>query len=174
MRREATNRAVLLTNLRSLDVVVDQAEDGVEALERIDSRGPYDLVLLDDNMPHLCGPDAARQLRSRCGFAGEKGCLLTPGTRPTVCTAYYCPSYKQDLVDQQRWDALARALLELNDGRRGMNFRLNLSRRFVLKQVTKAGSTHPLDFVWDRLRVNGADIGAAGKRKDKGRLPVLS
>lgn len=29
-----------------------------------------DLVLLDDNMPHLCGPDAARQLRSRCGFAG--------------------------------------------------------------------------------------------------------
>jgi hypothetical protein len=110
---------------------------------------------------------------TRCGFVGEKGCLLTPGTRPTVCTAYYCPSYKQDLVAQERWEELSKTLLELNDGRRGMNFRLNLSRRFVLGQSTKAGSTHPLDFIWDRLRLSGADVGAAGKRRDHGRLNVV-
>jgi hypothetical protein len=110
---------------------------------------------------------------TRCGFLGDTGCALTPGTRPTVCTAYYCAPYKEDLAKQERWEELAKALLELNDGRRGMNFRLNLSRRFVLQEKTKANATHPLDFIWDRLRLSGAEIGAAGKRQDANRLNVV-
>jgi two-component system sensor histidine kinase ChiS len=78
---EATNRAVLVTNLRSLDVAVDQAEDGVEALEKIDSRGPYDLVLLDVMMPRMSGLDACKQMRERYGLAELPIILLTAKNR---------------------------------------------------------------------------------------------
>ncbi len=78
---EATNRAVLVTNLRSLDVAVDQAEDGVEALEKIDSRGPYDLVLLDVMMPRMSGIDACKQMRERFGLAELPIILLTAKNR---------------------------------------------------------------------------------------------
>jgi response regulator RpfG family c-di-GMP phosphodiesterase len=40
----------------------DQAEDGLEALQRVRGK-PYDLVVLDINMPGLTGPEVCRQLR---------------------------------------------------------------------------------------------------------------
>ncbi len=111
---------------------------------------------------------------TRCGFLSETGCQLTPGTRPTVCQAYYCDSYRQDLKDQGRWEELSKLLLELNGGRRGMGFRLNLARRFVLQEDVKGTATHPMDFVWDRLRQSGAEVSAAGKRQDaQSRLRVV-
>lgn len=78
---EATNRAVLVTNLRSLDVAVDQAEDGLEALEKLDTRGPYDLVLLDVMMPRLSGLEACKQMRERYGLAELPIILLTAKNR---------------------------------------------------------------------------------------------
>ncbi len=78
---EATNRAVLVTNLRSLDVAVDQAEDGVEALEKLDSRGPYDLVLLDVMMPRMSGLEACKHMRERYGLAELPIILLTAKNR---------------------------------------------------------------------------------------------
>jgi two-component system sensor histidine kinase ChiS len=78
---EATNRAVLLTNLRSLDVAVDQAEDGVEALEKIEARGPYDLVLLDVMMPRMSGLEACKRIRERYGLAELPIILLTAKNR---------------------------------------------------------------------------------------------
>jgi two-component system sensor histidine kinase ChiS len=78
---EATNRAVLVTNLRSLDVAVDQAEDGVEALEKLDARGPYDLVLLDVMMPRMTGLEACKHMRERYGLAELPIILLTAKNR---------------------------------------------------------------------------------------------
>ena len=78
---EATNRAVLLTNLRSLDVVVDQAEDGVEALEKLANRGPYDLVLLDVMMPRMSGIEACKRMRERYGLTELPIILLTAKNR---------------------------------------------------------------------------------------------
>lgn len=111
---------------------------------------------------------------TRCGFLTEQGCRLPPGTRPTVCTAYYCDPYKADLKRDGRWEALAKDLMALNDGRRQMNFRLNLAKRFLLQQNQAEGYTHPMDFVWDRLRLSGAEISATGKRQTGGstRLPL--
>ncbi len=48
--------------LETLNFSVDEAEDGREALERIDARMP-DVVLLDWNMPVMGGMEFLRQLR---------------------------------------------------------------------------------------------------------------
>lgn len=112
---------------------------------------------------------------TRCGFVGEHGCVLPAGTRPTVCTAYYCGPYKEDLQRDARWEPLGQVLLELNEGRKAMNFRMKMARRFVLQESKLADAEHPMDFIWDRLRSSGAEIGATGERQDKsGRLKVVS
>lgn len=111
---------------------------------------------------------------TRCGFVGATGCVLTPGARPTVCTAYYCGPYKEDLQQQGRWEALSQALLELNNGRKTMAFRQKMAQRFSLKIDTTRDKDHPLDFIWDRLRSSGAELGATGKRQDQPSHPRLN
>ena len=62
------NREVLLALLRNAGLQVDVAADGVEALERAAIR-PYDLVLMDLQMPRLNGIDATRRLRGLPGWS---------------------------------------------------------------------------------------------------------
>ena len=45
------------------DVHVDEAMNGTQAVEFLDSRGPYDLVLCDYNMPQKNGGDVYLHLR---------------------------------------------------------------------------------------------------------------
>lgn len=48
--------------LETLDFAVDEAEDGREALARVDARMP-DVILLDWNMPVMSGMEFLRNLR---------------------------------------------------------------------------------------------------------------
>ena len=56
------NREVATAMLQMLKCRVDVVFDGVQAVEAV-QREPYDLVLLDCQMPHLDGYEAARQIR---------------------------------------------------------------------------------------------------------------
>jgi len=60
---DEVNRRVLIHLMHRLGITPETANDGLEAVNMVTSGEPYDLVLMDLNMPHLGGIEAARQIR---------------------------------------------------------------------------------------------------------------
>ena|SRR2546423_10681893 len=58
----STIRAILTLYLKKMDMEVIEAADAYEALQRL-KEGPFDLVLVDWNMPEMDGIDLIRQIR---------------------------------------------------------------------------------------------------------------
>src|SRR2546427_5644837 len=58
------NQEVILAMVESLGCVVEIAADGVETLEKL-SKGGYDLVLMDCQMPRMDGYEATTEIRRR-------------------------------------------------------------------------------------------------------------
>ena len=64
----AVNRKLLVRFLVKEGHYCDQAEDGLDAVEKVEealeSQYPYDVILMDYEMPRLCGPEATERIRS--------------------------------------------------------------------------------------------------------------
>jgi two-component system chemotaxis response regulator CheY len=61
----ATMRNILKNLLRAAlgDVTFEEAADGIEGLSCIDAGGPYDLIMVDWNMPNMDGLAFVKNLR---------------------------------------------------------------------------------------------------------------
>ena len=73
-------RAFLKRMLAGLGFDVVEAEDGHQALVQLQSAGPFDLALVDWNMPVMTGIDFVRHARSGDGDAAMKVVMVTSET----------------------------------------------------------------------------------------------
>ena len=64
---EPINREVALIQLEAINMVVDTAENGIEAVALAD-KNAYAAIFMDMQMPHLNGMDATRQIRQLPGY----------------------------------------------------------------------------------------------------------
>jgi two-component system sensor histidine kinase/response regulator len=73
---EPINREVASNQLEAAGLVVDQAEDGAEAI-KLAKAGAYAAIIMDMQMPNINGLDATRTLRSIPGYLGTPVIALT-------------------------------------------------------------------------------------------------
>lgn len=71
-----TVRSAIRSLLESMDVVVDEAENGQMCLERLASNA-FDAILLDWNMPVMSGLECLRQLRADRSNEGLRILIVT-------------------------------------------------------------------------------------------------
>lgn len=66
----------------------DESPNGVQALEELDKSGPYDVLLLDWNMPGLSGIETLKQIRANPNHSKTKIVMVTSkGTKEDVLGA---------------------------------------------------------------------------------------
>jgi CheY-like chemotaxis protein len=110
------NQRLLAAMLRRAGAHVDLASDGRSGLDAVlaaEARGePYDLVLMDMQMPILDGYEATRALRA-AGFARPIVALTAHAmsTDRDKCLAAGCTDYETKPIQRQRVIATCRRLL---------------------------------------------------------------
>lgn len=79
-------RGLVAQFLRGEGFAVVEAGDGAEGVERFDDSGPFDLVLVDINLPVFSGVEVCRRIKS-----GK------PDQRMMVCSAAVLPNHEDAL-----------------------------------------------------------------------------
>ena len=70
-------RAILTKQLRELGFTVVDVPGGTEALRALDQEGPFDLVLLDWNMPEMDGHEVLTLIRAQEAYRDVRVMMVT-------------------------------------------------------------------------------------------------
>ena len=70
-------RAILSKQLRELGFTVVEVPSGMEALRALDGEGPFDLVLLDWNMPEMDGHEVLTLIRCQEAYKDVRVMMVT-------------------------------------------------------------------------------------------------
>lgn len=65
-----TNRLVLKKYLVQYGCTIDEAENGIDALEKIKTNGEYNIIWMDIKMPKMDGHECTNILRTKMNYAG--------------------------------------------------------------------------------------------------------
>jgi CheY-like chemotaxis protein len=105
------NQAVARAMLGRLGLRVTTAANGVEALKALESEAPFDIVLMDVQMPVMDGYEAARRLRRR---EAEQG---LPHTPVVALTANAMPEHRDACLAAGMDDYLTKPIVreQLNE-----------------------------------------------------------
>ena len=149
----AVNRTVALGLLKTLGLRADTADDGEEAVAALE-RAPYDLVLMDCQMPKMDGYEATRRIRRMEGPAGA--------TVVVAMTAHAMSGDRLKCLEAGMNDHIAKPV--------SRSALVGVLRRWLPKTAIIAeppgedeaaqGADAPPDAVWDRrelLRLLGGD-----------------
>ena len=117
------NRIIISTWLRRMGARVDIAENGRVAVESalaaLTEDAPYDLVLMDMQMPELDGYGATFQLRS-CGYRGLVVAFTAHAMDrdEAVCLSLGCDDYLSKPIDRTRLRAVVEKSLASREAAR--------------------------------------------------------
>ena len=73
----STMRNFLAAIVAEFGADVEQAQDGLAALEKLASSPSFDLALVDWDMPRMTGIEFVRAVRARSGYGGLKLMMVT-------------------------------------------------------------------------------------------------
>ena len=72
-----TMRSILCAYSRNLAIETCEAEDGIQALERLAQNPPFDAILIDWDMPRMNGLDLLKAVRAKKELAAMKVLMVT-------------------------------------------------------------------------------------------------
>ena len=84
---EAILRSLVAQFLRNEGYKVVEAEDGGDGVRRYQEEGPFDLLLVDLNLPVFSGVEVCRRVKSRC-----------PSQKVMICSAAIVREHEEALV----------------------------------------------------------------------------
>jgi CheY-like chemotaxis protein/HPt (histidine-containing phosphotransfer) domain-containing protein len=103
------NQKVALRLLERLGYTADVASNGLEAIQALE-RGPYDVVLMDVQMPELDGLDASRRICERWPDTRPRIIAMTANALPEDREACFAAGMDDYVAKPIRPDVLAEAL----------------------------------------------------------------
>ena len=105
----AINRKVAEGFLQTLDIHVDEAESGMEALRKAGAN-QYDLVLMDHMMPEMDGIEAAQKLRLIPGYQNVPIIALTANVNSSYIEMYRDAGFNDFLCKPVEFNAFVSCL----------------------------------------------------------------
>jgi CheY-like chemotaxis protein len=102
------NQMVALSILNNLSIKVDVANNGIEAMQLLENKNLYSLIIMDCQMPKMDGYETTRRIRM-----GEAG--VENATIPIIAmTANAMLGDKQKCIDAGMSDYLTKPIIPIN------------------------------------------------------------